>query len=85
VYLCPEGQAIDSTMLSPSILEAPREGGPAPALDTLELAAHVKALEKRLIQDALGKTGGNRTQAAKLLGISRNGLAIKMEQLGLGG
>jgi two-component system response regulator AtoC len=70
-------------MLSPHVVADVPEGGPEPALDTLELAAHVKAVEKRLIHAALGQAGGNRTRAAKLLGISRNGLAIKMEQLGL--
>jgi transcriptional regulator with PAS, ATPase and Fis domain len=83
VYLCPEGQAIDSTMISLHILAEPHEGGGEPVLDTLELSRHVKAVEKRLIHEALGKTAGNRTQAAKLLGISRNGLAIKMEELGV--
>jgi len=83
VYLCPEGQAIDSTMISLQVLVDPHEGGSEPALDTLELAKNVNALERRLIREALDKAGGNRTQAAKLLRISRNGLAIKMEKLGL--
>jgi len=83
VYLCPEGQAIDSTMVSLPILAEPPEGGSDPALDALELARNVQALERRLIREALAKAGGNRTQAAKLLRISRNGLAIKMEKLGL--
>ena len=83
VYLCPEGQAIDSSMISLEVVADPHESGSEPALDTLELAKNVNALERRLIQEALGKAGGNRTQAAKLLRISRNGLAIKMEKLGL--
>ena len=83
VYLCPEGQAIDSSMISLHILAEPPEGGTEPALDTLELAMHVQSLEKSLIREALGQAGGNRTRAAKLLGISRNGLCIKMERLGL--
>jgi len=44
----------------------------------------VAALERRLIQQALERAAGNRSQAARLLGISRNGLAIKMERLGVG-
>ena len=83
VYLCPEGQAIDSTMISLEVVADAQPRGSEPALDTLELARNVQALERRLIQDALGQAGGNRTQAAKLLGISRNGLAIKMEKLGV--
>ena len=83
VYLCPEGQAIDSTMISLEVVADAQPRGSEAALDTMELARNVQALERRLIQDALGQAGGNRTQAAKLLGISRNGLAIKMEKLGL--
>jgi len=87
VYLCPEGQAIDSTMISQQVLAEPKEGGggrPGPPPDSLELGKSVEALERRLIREALDEAGGNRTQAAKLLGISRNGLAIKMKKLGLG-
>jgi DNA-binding NtrC family response regulator len=40
-------------------------------------------LEGRLIREALARAGGNYTQAAKLLGISRNGLALKMQRLGI--
>ena len=84
VYVCPEGQAIDSTMIAPDVLESRHEDA-VPGSDTLELAAHVKAVEKRLIEQALARANGNQTQAAKILGISRNGLAIKMGQLGLKG
>jgi transcriptional regulator with PAS, ATPase and Fis domain len=83
VYLCPEGQAIESRMLSDHVVTpSPGSGGEeAPA--TLELLASVERLERRLIKEALGRAGGNRTQAARLLGVSRNGLAIKMERLGI--
>jgi transcriptional regulator with PAS, ATPase and Fis domain len=83
MYLCPEGQAIDSSMVSPHIVAAPQAAGSETASRTLELAANVQALEGRLIREALAKAGGNRTRAARLLGISRNGLAIKMERLAL--
>ena len=85
VYLCPAGQAIESNMLSEHILVAARshqassEETPA----SLELGASVARLERRLIREALGRAGGNRTQAARLLGVSRNGLAIKMKRLGI--
>jgi two-component system response regulator HupR/HoxA len=93
VYLCPEGQAIDSTMISPHVLAASAGRSPAPgagaapaaaAPDTLDLEANVDALERRLITGALERAGGNRSYAARLLGISRNGLAFKIERLGLG-
>jgi DNA-binding NtrC family response regulator len=83
VYLCPAGQAIDSAMISPHVLAAAAPGGPLETvLDSLDLPKNVDALERRLIREALEKAAGNRSHAARLLGISRNGLAIKMERLG---
>jgi DNA-binding NtrC family response regulator len=85
VYLCPEGKAIDSTMLSPSILY-PSLDEPLEQLDLasdLGLDAATATLERKLIAAALARTKGNRSKAAKLLGISRNGLALKMDRLGL--
>jgi two-component system, NtrC family, response regulator AtoC len=43
-----------------------------------------RVLEERLIRQALADTGGNRTLAAELLGISRKTLFNKMVQLGIG-
>jgi transcriptional regulator with PAS, ATPase and Fis domain len=83
VALCPQGEAIDSTMISPHILGGEPAQGTAPLADTLDLEKNVDALERRLISQALAQARGNRTRAAKLLGVSRNGLAIKMERLGL--
>jgi DNA-binding protein Fis len=40
-------------------------------------------MEKRLILSVLEHTGGNRTRAAEVLGISREGLRIKMQRLGI--
>ncbi len=85
VYLCPPGQAIDSTLLSPEVAY------PAAGLDLgslglegdLSLEPRVAELERKLISIALARTRGNRSKAAKLLGISRNGLALKMDRLGI--
>jgi transcriptional regulator with PAS, ATPase and Fis domain len=87
VYLCPDGGAIDSLMLSPHVVAPPATRAAAetePSDGSLSLEEHTAALETRLIREALARARGNRTQAAKLLGISRNGLAIKMERLGIG-
>jgi two-component system, NtrC family, response regulator AtoC len=43
----------------------------------------VELVEKRSIMDALSKTGGNVTQAAKILGVSRATLQNKMKLYGL--
>jgi len=51
---------------------------------SLRLEANVDHLERRLIRVALVRTGGKRSAAARLLGVSRNGLAMKIDRLGLG-
>ncbi|MHC1726157.1 MAG: sigma-54 interaction domain-containing protein [Syntrophobacteraceae bacterium] len=43
----------------------------------------VRETEMELIRNALADTGGNRTRAAQLLGISREGLRKKMKRHGL--
>ncbi len=43
----------------------------------------VKEEEKRLIRNALKDSGGNKTSAAKKLGLSREGLRKKMKRFGL--
>ncbi|MBT8046484.1 MAG: hypothetical protein KJN67_04900 [Pontiella sp.] len=44
----------------------------------------VDEMEKRMVIQALEKTGGNRTKAAEKLGISRRTLHRKLNQYGLG-
>jgi DNA-binding NtrC family response regulator len=39
--------------------------------------------ELQTIRDALDKTGGNRTRAAEILGITRRGLIYKLKRLGI--
>ena len=55
---------------------------PAPA-SLLKLDATLETVEKRLIQLALARTGGNATKAADLLGIWRPRLLRRMEALSL--
>jgi two-component system response regulator PilR (NtrC family) len=47
------------------------------------LEAYLGGIERRMIQKALEQTGGNRTAAAKLLGISFRQLRYKLKKLGL--
>jgi two-component system, NtrC family, response regulator HupR/HoxA len=82
VYQCPAGREIDVSLLSEHVLQPLPEAG-APA--TLELRSNIDHLERHLIERALVRTRGKRAAAARLLGISRNGLMIKMERLGLAG
>jgi transcriptional regulator with AAA-type ATPase domain len=83
VYMCPDGDAIDSTMLSGHIGAPGAEPAEPAGEASLDLEPRVQQLEEKLIRQALARAGGNRTVAAKLLGVSRNGLAIKMRRLGI--
>ncbi|MEM6955460.1 MAG: sigma 54-interacting transcriptional regulator, partial [Myxococcota bacterium] len=65
--------AIGARHLSPAIRDA-RPG---------DLKAKVAELETQLIRQALARSGGNITRAAKELGLSRYGLQKMMTRLGL--
>lgn len=58
---------------------APEHKSPPPSSATeLDLRAAAQQTEQSLIAKALRQTGGNRTQAARLLGISRRALFRKL-------
>jgi DNA-binding NtrC family response regulator len=81
VQLCPDGAAIESGMVAASIGSAP---APAPvAHDDLHLKRRVADLERMLVRQALVRAEGNLSEAARLLGVSRNGLVMKMQRLGI--
>ncbi len=46
-------------------------------------AVSVRGAEKSLIEEALKSTGGNKSEAARVLGVSREGLRKKMMRFGL--
>ena len=81
-YLCPPGEVIDTDLLSDHLFLSPGQEAQIPS-STLDLESNIAHLERRLIRAALGRTAGRRAAAARLLGISRNGLTIKLERLGL--
>jgi DNA-binding NtrC family response regulator len=54
---------------------------PEPPLAGTKLQEHVDAVERKAIQDALAATGGNKSKAAEMLGVTRAGLAMKMRRL----
>jgi DNA-binding NtrC family response regulator len=81
VSICSDGATIESSMISPEIIAAGSLDDEI-ADDDLTLKRHVDALERRLIRRAVDQAGGNLAQAARLLGLSRNGLVMKMGRLG---
>ena len=80
-----EGPQIEVWDLPPAIQQqaggndVPAESPPQASADSLE------SVEIRCIRQALNKTGGNRTQAAQLLGLTRRALGYRIQKYGLDG
>jgi len=80
-------EAVHLEHLSPTILaQAGREaGGAREAPEVLgDLRAAVRTFEQRAIEAALARAGGNKSRAAKELGISRFALQRKLDKYGCG-
>ncbi len=58
-------------------------GSSAPPAPVPTAGTTVRDMERQLIQRTLAETGGNRTQAARLLGISLRTLRNKLHEFGL--
>lgn len=82
-----EGEVIQREDLPPYLLENLVVEDNVEKLDIDDSVLSIKkcsrVLEKKLIQRALQRTGGNKTQAAKLLEISLPALIYKMKDYGL--
>lgn len=84
VYLCPSGQPMDTNLLPTEVRASKvRTTTRVDGASDLQLDRLVASCEQAAIREALRRTAGNKSQAAKLLGLSRNGLAMKIERYGL--
>ena len=79
-----EGRRLGEDDLPPHV-RTPVSAMDSPELgeDELSVKKHGSALERRLIQKALERTGGNRTRAADLLELSSRALLYKIREYGL--
>ena len=75
-----EGRVIDLADLNLAPLE---EAGGGDQQGHAGLQVFLDDLEKQAIQDALAKTGHNKTAAARLLGVTFRSLRYRMERLGM--
>ncbi len=67
--------------LAPGIAEG---ASPETVPDRLPLQDYLDQVEREAIQAALARTNGNKTAAARLLGVTFRSLRYRMERLGLG-
>ncbi len=75
-------EPLDLEHLPPDLWEPP-PGAPAGDEDDLDLRRVLQRAEREAIARALRRAGGNRSQAARLLGIHRTGLYQRMKRLSL--
>ena len=68
--------------LLPETIQAEDASQPGSALIEPE-SASLKDMEKKMILQTLEETGGNRTKASDLLGISRRSLQLKLKKFGV--
>ena len=86
VHLCPPGQPIDVNLLPERVRTSQiRSAARIDQGTELSLERLVGDCERAAIREALRRSDGNKSQAARDLGLSRNGLAMKMTRLGLEG
>jgi two-component system, NtrC family, response regulator AtoC len=84
ILLAP-GRWITPAELPPYLLRPTTPQPPWSIEDSLSIKRATKTMERTLIEQALKQTGGNRTQASKLLEISRPILLAKIREFGLDG
>jgi DNA-binding NtrC family response regulator/tetratricopeptide (TPR) repeat protein len=82
VAMASAGGVVTPDLLSPAFGVAP---GPAPRgrARNVTLSEAVDRLEREMIQNALQRSAGNISQTARSLGLTRRGLYLKMERLGV--
>ncbi|HET7698434.1 MAG TPA: sigma 54-interacting transcriptional regulator [Vicinamibacterales bacterium] len=83
VAMAASGGLITPDLLSP-VFAGPDDTPSAPRrARNVTLSAAVERLERELIEGVLQRTAGNVSQSARALGLTRRGLYLKMERLGI--
>jgi two-component system response regulator PilR (NtrC family) len=71
----------------PAVAAAPAVAPPLPPIPErgFDLEAQLAAIERRYVEEALARSGGNLTRAAEVLGISFRSIRYKVKKLGVRG
>jgi hydrogenase-4 transcriptional activator len=92
VALASSGDTIEPIHLSPEIVATRLPNGASvtatPGRRSVPmgatLAAAVEQVEREMIQNAIDRSEGNMSEAARVLGLTRRGLYLKLRRLGIG-
>jgi len=83
VAMATPGRVITPDVLSPIFAGPAAEASAARQRRNVTLGAAVERLERDMIESALERTAGNISQTARALGLTRRGLYLKMDRLGI--
>jgi DNA-binding NtrC family response regulator len=87
VALSAPGGIVEPAHLSPELnhtrLPSMSEPGGRPFRSAPNLASAIEQVERDMIQSALDRAGGNISESARALGLTRRGLYLKLRRLGL--
>jgi two-component system, NtrC family, response regulator PilR len=87
VTLC-DGGVIEAASLPPAVRGAaplPPGAGASVPPEGLDLQAHLDAIERAILEEALGRTRGVKTEAARLLSLTFRSLRYRLAKFGIGG
>ncbi len=86
-----EGDRIDAAVLPPTVRGANADSEAAVSRvadlprDGLDLQAHLDAIERRILEQALDRCGGVKTEAARTLSLTFRSLRYRLAKYGIGG
>jgi len=84
-----EGDVVEPPVLPPAVRDAQPEVAAAEATKLpeagLDLQAHLDAIERRILEQALDRTRGVKTEAARLLSLTFRSLRYRLAKFGIGG
>jgi len=83
VAMAPPGGLVEPDHLSPQLAGLADGGGTLTGPRKLTLATAVERVERDLIRAALERSGGNISESARVLGLTRRGLYLKLTRLGI--
>jgi two-component system response regulator AtoC len=78
-----EGEDVERELAPRGMAAAAPAAGERTVADDASLDAAVRHTEREAIKNALARAGGNRTVAARILGVSRRALYYKLEEYGI--